>query len=261
MQGGGVTQQHLSPVFLRLAEEGVQQPADADEAQSLATARRQREVPLSDPAEGHPRAVRGDTRERIRPHPQHKVWFCNKRFWCFGSGIIRWLKGSSALLRALLPAFRFTFEVVSVGGLLGAGAGVPFAQQLQVFWSWRAHHGVELGFAFGQQGQAHPRHAHSVWGQKRVSRRLLERGRPPAAAWPLTSRCGQSAPSRQKPQRLPAPEKRSITFYRMQFYDKQGDAVLMPSGTQKLYWSFTLHLKTEAANWPISQSYWHYSKL
>lgn len=67
VQGGGIAQQEHSSVFPRLVDEGVKETDDADKSQSLPTARRKGEVPLSDPAQSHPRAVRGDAWQRIWP--------------------------------------------------------------------------------------------------------------------------------------------------------------------------------------------------
>lgn len=70
VKGGRVTQQQHPSVLPRLLREGVEESADADEAQSLPAARRQGEVALGDPAQSHPGAVRGDARQGVRPQPQ-----------------------------------------------------------------------------------------------------------------------------------------------------------------------------------------------
>ncbi|KAI3361480.1 hypothetical protein L3Q82_013635, partial [Scortum barcoo] len=73
VQGGGVAQQQQSSMFHRLLEEGVEETGNTDKPQSLPTACRQGEVALSDPAESHPGAARGDTGQRVRPEPKDEV--------------------------------------------------------------------------------------------------------------------------------------------------------------------------------------------
>lgn len=203
VQGGGVTQQQHPSVFPRLFSKGDEEPGDADEAQSLPAACRQGEVSLGDPTESHPGAVRGDAGQRVRPQPQCEV---RGRLWVFRWVHLRWQSGGiGGFLLLLLLVFNSAFYVVSVGGLLGAAAAWPFAQQLQVLCSGDTHHGVNLWFAFGKQRQANPHQTHLMRSKKACNSWMIEGRHFTNATWPLTFRWHRPAPTREQLQRLLVP--------------------------------------------------------
>lgn len=208
VQGAGVAQQQHSSVLRRLLGQGVEEPGDADVAQSLAAAGRQREVALRHPAQGHPGAVGGDAGQGVGPQPQVQVLrSCLGLFRCAG----RWLFRLLVLLGPFLTEPDPAFKVVFVGGLLGAAAASAPAQELQVLGCRNTHHGVQLWFALGQQRQTRPHQAHPMGPEEGCGGRLVQRGRCPGTAPPLTFGGGGFAPTREQPQRLPVPGREEQT--------------------------------------------------
>lgn len=191
MQRGRVPQQQHAPALPRLASEGADEAGDTDEAQGLPAARRQREVGLSDPAEGDPGAVGGDAGQGVRPQTQVHSRGASSRVRV----VRRPRRDCRRFLLRLLPAFDSALEVIFVSGFQGAVRVGTRLQQLQVLCRRHTHHGVQLWLAFGQQGKADPYQAGGVRGQERRYSRRGE-GRPfTGATCPLTSGCGGLTPT------------------------------------------------------------------
>lgn len=232
VQGGGVAQQQRSSELRRLLEERVEQTGDADEAQRLPTPHSQGEVPLGDPAQRHPGAVRHHARQRVRPEPLEEV---RGRMGVCGCSWVVWFLWWSCCLGALLLAVNSAFIVVFVGGLLRATVFWALTKQLQVLCHRRAHHGMGFWFPFGQQCQAHPHHTHLVSGVERRHRRVAERERRRCPATPsLSCACRGSTPAGEKPQRPSVPGKPKITSIHLEQVCNSQDSIHWWAEREKL---------------------------